>query len=64
MPSWKRGSTVAPEWTRDSSGTALKVTDAMLEKIQTLKAERDSLLIQNIQLREELMIAVEAALVP
>jgi len=29
-----------PEWVRDTSGTALKTTDAMLDKISTLLLER------------------------
>jgi hypothetical protein len=31
---------VAPEWVRDTSGTALKTTDAMLDKISELLTER------------------------
>jgi hypothetical protein len=44
------------EWVRVADGTALKTTDAMLDRIGELYAE-------NALLREELRLAMECALV-
>jgi hypothetical protein len=52
-----------PEWVRDTSGTALKTTDAMLDRIGTLYGENAALRLKIEGLEDQLMIAVDAALV-
>lgn len=52
-----------PEWVRDTSGTALKTTDAMLERIGALYAENSLLRLEVEGLKADLMVAVDAALV-
>lgn len=51
------------EYVRDTSGTALKTTDAMLDRIGTLYTENAVLRLEIEGLKDQLMIAVDAALV-
>jgi hypothetical protein len=52
-----------PEWVRDTSGTALKTTDWMLDEGLALITENALLRLQIEGLKAELMVAVDAALV-
>jgi hypothetical protein len=52
-----------PEWVRDTSGTALKTTDSMLDRIGDLYAQLALKDLEIEGLKAELMVAVEAALV-
>jgi hypothetical protein len=51
------------EWVRDTSGTALKTTDAMLDRIGAYATENALLRLEIEGLKAELMVAVDAALV-
>lgn len=51
------------EWVRDTSGTALKTTDAMLERMSVLYAQIALKDLEIEGLKADLMSAVDAALV-
>lgn len=52
-----------PEWVRDTSGTALKTTDWMLDEGMALITENALLRLEIEGLKADLMVAVNAALV-
>ena len=50
-----------PEWVRDTSGTALKTTDWMLDEGMALITENAVLRLEIEGLKADLMVAVDAA---